>query len=77
MSTGTDQQEEYVLPESLKKLYEKKAEWAERISLAVFGSLILGPIVSGLPLTSRQIMLGIVGTAIGYAYANYLLNKSK
>jgi hypothetical protein len=77
MSIDTEKQEEYVLPESLKKLYEKKAEWAERFALALFGSLVLGPIVSGLPLTSRQVILGVVATTASYIYANHLLNKTK
>ena len=62
---------------ALKRLYEKKADWTERLALAVFGSLVLGPIVSGSPLTSIQFFFGIVAASVGYIYANYLLNKSK
>ena len=63
--------------DDIKKVYEKKADWAERFALALFGSLVLSQIVSGVPLTSLSVLFGVLATAVSYMYANYLLNKSK
>lgn len=62
---------------ALKRLYEKKAEWAERFALALFVSLVLGQIGQGIPFWRPTVMVGGIITGVVYTYANRLLNKSK
>jgi hypothetical protein len=62
---------------ALKRVYEKKAEWAERLALAFFISLVLGQIVKGIPFFQLSVVVGVVITVVVYKYANYLLDKSK
>jgi hypothetical protein len=56
--------------------YEKKADWMERLALAVFGSTVLGPFVSG-EIEIGLIVIGSIATGYCYGYANYLLDTAK
>ncbi len=62
---------------SLKRLYEKKAEWVEHFALALFVSLVLGQIVQGISFTEPTVVVGVIITVGAYRYANYLLKQSQ
>ena len=56
--------------------YEKKADWMERLALAVLGATVLGPFVSG-GVNIGILIIGGVATGYCYGYANYLLDVAK
>ena len=57
--------------------YEKLAEWAERVGLLLFGSLVVQQLVVGYELINPLlILLGFVSTVFTYYTAYYLLKKT-
>ncbi|MBI3442153.1 MAG: hypothetical protein HY007_00050 [Candidatus Sungbacteria bacterium] len=46
--------------------YEKRADWAERFALALFGSLVVQQIVAGVPITDPSVIVGAFATAPAY-----------
>jgi hypothetical protein len=57
--------------------YLRKAEWAERFALALFGAMVLQQIVDGTSLLNFSVLSGLVVTAGAYYNANRLLNRVK
>ena len=56
--------------------YEKRADWAERFALALFGSLVVQQIVAGVPLTDPSVIIGAGAAVLAYYNAHRLLNKA-
>jgi hypothetical protein len=77
MPEGREEDTQEAIEIELRRLYEKKADWAERFALALFASLVLGQIVQGVPFTQMSVLVGAGATTSAYVYANHLLNKSK